>query len=715
MTTPGTVSAPTAASLFMTHHSPVGAWASLTFGAAGRGICIDHEKLLPEPNADFLVAVHREGTTTALPFVEGVGAFPGWRVLGEGDVARTLSACVDTFVAESAGISLKVFTPHPALPNPKRSGNLQYSTVPGVLLEVSIDNSNSDSPATAFVGVNLRKGMGGLRPLDWSSKTLCGVGSGSNWVLAAAPVKDEVFTVQAANIAEHVAAGTGMVEPGATAGGIAIKVAARSKKTVQLVFAFYHSGTATQGIEGRYLYTVYFPRVEAVANFILANSAKILESCTNFDSRAAAACGDSTKLAVFSQAVRTYEANTQLIDAVAPPSAQGQQGGGNVPYFTVIEGAAGYRNSLSVAVDHLPWELYRNPWVVRNIFDLATTNYAYHDRVRFPSDGESAGELREGGMTFVHDFGYHTTYTPASTSALERANVKGAGGAGAFMSAEELLNGVYLLTSYALLADDTPWAKTRLPFARELMVNLENRDHWDPERRTGILKGESEKTGSGAEATALAFLGEELGGVPGNLYIAVKTFCANMLLTTYYQNNNDLHSADYSYAFAQKTAASLVAAFDATAGILPANLLRVDTSAGAVRLIAALEPLAVPTYLGLTSTLPEYFAELFNVLKTHAMSCLKGGCVDAAAGGLRLASSSSVVSVGKVINVLYVLERLFGIDVATEYPTLWREVGELARLGADAVDVSRRAVVGAVNSPRVIASALFVKPVVAAS
>src|SRR4029079_10844784 len=96
-----------------------------------------------------------------------------------------------------------------------------------------------------------------------------------------------------------------------------------------------------------------------------------------------------------------------------------------------------------------------------------------HDKVRFPSDAESPEELRDGGMTFVHDFGYHTTYTPASVSAGETA---GKSGPGSFMSTEELLNGVYLLTSYALLADDTPWAKTRLPFARELMVSMENRE-----------------------------------------------------------------------------------------------------------------------------------------------------------------------------------------------------------------------------------------------
>src|SRR5690349_2094948 len=50
---------------FMTHHAPVGAWASLTFGLPGRGLCIDHETLKPEPNADLLVAIHRDGVTTA--------------------------------------------------------------------------------------------------------------------------------------------------------------------------------------------------------------------------------------------------------------------------------------------------------------------------------------------------------------------------------------------------------------------------------------------------------------------------------------------------------------------------------------------------------------------------------------------------------------------------------------------------------------------------
>jgi len=683
--------------LFTTHHSPVGAWASLTFGAAGRGIGIDDQRLGSKVDADLVVAVHRDGATTALPFLENAADYPQWRVLTAGAIARKLTPCVDEFftveTAGEVGIALRVFTPHAALPNPKRSGNLQYSTVPGLLMELEIDNSNSDSPATAFVGLNYR-GEGNLRPVDWSSKTLCGVGHTGRWILAATPVKDEVFTVQAAALEEAIAAGVPAIDPTSSRGGIVVKVAPRTKRSVNLAFAFYHAGAAAQsgagigggtGAAGRYLYTVYFPRVEVVANFLLQNHQKIRESCASLDGRTAAACPDPEKLAIFARGVRAYEANMQLVDA------------DGVPYFTVISsgsigGERGYRNALDQAVDHLPWELYRNPWAIRNVFDLGTTSYAYHDKVRFPSDGENAKELREGGMTFAHDFGFHSCYSPAGVSAYEAANKSGAG---SFMSTEVLLNGVYLLTSYALLADDTPWAKTRLPFARELLTSMENRDHWDPERRNGLLKAESGKVGTGAETTAYVGTSGVLEKARGSLYLVIKTFCANLMLTTYFQNNNDLHSADYSYAFAQKTAQSLVAAFNEDGGFWPANVL--EPASSSERVIAALEPLAVPTYLGLTSTLNEYFPELFGALKSHAEACLKNapeGCIDPATGGLRLSSGNDKTIAAKVVSVLYVLERLFGIDVQVQYPGLWRSVVEKA----DATD------------GRLISAALFVKP-----
>jgi hypothetical protein len=168
-----------------------------------------------------------------------------------------------------------------------------------------------------------------------------------------------------------------------------------------------------------------------------------------------------------------------------------------------------------------------------------------------------------------------------------------------------------------------------------------------------------------------------------------------LLLTTYYQNNNDLHSADYSYAFAQKTAAAITAAFNGE--YLPANLL---TGEGAgVKMLAALEPLALPTYLGLTSTLAEYFPELFKALQGHAAACLKavaeGGCVDGTT--LRLASNSAVTCPAKMVSILFVLERLFQMEAPAG---VW---DALATQAAGA------------NDPQLITAALYARPVVAAA
>jgi xylan 1,4-beta-xylosidase len=673
----------------LTPHAPVGAWTALSFGTIGRGAAIQIESLRDTSNADLLVAVRRGGAggVHALGFVEDAAAYPGWHFLPAADVKRTITPCLDEF--SGGGITLRAFTPQAALPNPKRSGNLQYAAAPGVLLEVSIDNSASDEEAHALVALRLAHGLDDtahrLRPLDWSSKTLVGIAGGSQWLLAAAPVKDEIATLQS----DHLPDFTPRIEPAARTGGIIIKVPARATRTVTLVFAVYRQGLVTQGIDARYYYTNYFPRLEAVANFLLANAARVREACTNFESRAAAACGDPHRLAVFSHAVRAFNARTQVIDSVTPA--------GPVAYFASIA-PDGPRNPLDRIADHLPWELFRNPWVIRNIFDLATTAYAYHDQVRFPGDA-TPDELRTGGMTFARDFGFASAYAPGAavapspgrpgTSAFDGAG-HGPGWAGGQFASEILLNAIYMLTGYALMADDTPWAKTRLPFARELLASLENRDHWDPAQRTGILKAES-ASAAGPEQTAFSLIPNcppALAQARGSLYLAVKTFCANLLLTTYYQNNNDLHSADYSYAFAQKTAAALAASFK---DILPANLLTPETGPNAPRLLVALEPLALPTYLGLTTTLAEYFPELFAALKAHAEACLKPapeGCLDGAT--LRLLSTSPTTCPAKIISILFVLERLFQIAPP---PGIWEDLAATAD-----------------DNPQLITSALYVRP-----
>ena len=677
--------------MFDTFHAPVGAWSSFTFGSPARGFTLQQETpAAPGGTGDLLVGVFGgEGHLKCLPFVGGT--LSGVEPIAADALTRTLTPCADEYVAMIGAVKLtfKVYTPHAAVPNPKRARTLQFATVPGLLLEVQIDNSNSDEPATGFVGMNYR-GAGTLRRLEWAARNLCGVAEAGHWALAAQPVPKDVCTAHAADIAglsTGVAAGVD-----AKIGGIAIHANGRATRNVFIALAFHADGIATQGLDGRRTYGTYFPRVETVANFVLANSGRLRESCLTFDTRAKAMCPDETRRAIFSQAIRAYDAGTQIVDAVGAPQ------------YTVLDGAAAWRNAIDAAVDHLPWELYRNPWVVRNIFDLFTASYSYADQTIFPDEADV--QMREGGMSLCRDMGVATTYAPPTSSASERSNITGVG---SYMTSESLLNAVYMLTCYALSADDNPWAKTRLPFARELLISMENRDHHDVAQRNGILKAESILCGpKGAEVTTFAPVDSLLGASRGSVYLAVKTFCANLLLTTYFQHNNDLHSADYSYAMAQRTATTLAAAFDEARSLFPVNLYQSSDAAA----LAILEPLAIPTYLGLTSTLAEYFPSLVEKLKRHAVSCLKNGVgIDAVSGGLRLVSSSPAVRVSKVTSTIYVLEQLLGIDVTAEAPKAIEALWIWHQKGFDIVDASTGAGLGEYGSPRLASAMLLLKNV----
>ncbi len=704
--------------LFMTHHAPVGAWSSFTFGLPGRGVSIDHEDTALNEAADLLLGVsHGPGKTVAFPFVQGVagGTSPGaaagharsgdyktrWTYLAAGQMRRTLTACVDEYAfapapdSGAAGLLLRVYTPHPSIPNPKRSGYPQFAVVPGILMELAVDNSASDEPATAFIGLAWR-GKGRLRPMDWSSNgALCGIGFASQWSLAALPVKDAVSTLRDEAIADHVENGQPFIHNVGNEGGILIRVPPRSSKTVPVAFGFYHGGPATQGIEGTYYYTRFFTDIESVMNFLLRNVSRVKESCDVFDKRAAQLCPDESRRAILAQALRAYNANTQLIES------------NGIPYYNVIEGHYGWRNTLDLAADHLPWELYRNPWVVRNIFDLYSAHYSYRDELSFPGDAEP-GVLHPGGLSYCHDLGSYTAYAPAGTSAYE---IPDRTGCYSYMTSEQLLNGIYLLTSYALVSDDEPWSRTRLATARELLSSLEVRDHHDPAQRTGILKAESSICGpTGAEITTYDALDPALKSARGNLYIAFKTWCAALLLTAYFQQHNDPESAQRAYNMAHATAKSLRAAFDAGKKLFPANLFAASDS----RVIAALEPLAIPAYCNLRHYFAE-FPDLMNALKEHARACLQSGqCLDAETGGLRLSSTSENTWPSKTILIAYVLEEILEIPLA-EFPSVmpellqWLQVSSAERTVCDQIDARTRSVVGATYYPRAVAAALWLK------
>lgn len=698
---------------FMTHHSPVGAWSSFTFGLPGKGVSIDHESPSVEETADFLVALSRgPGKVKAFPFQSGVTVLDNeslqtaskgkagvaalnaslkerWQFIPLSNIQRRLTPCIDEY--SDGEMTLRILTPHHKLPDPMTGDSLEYACCPGFIIELVIDNTRSDEAAFGLLGLTYRS-RGRIRPLDWSTDgQLSGIAFSNQWAMAARTEEDQVFTIRNNGIADAVEHGTKVVHNGGQEGGILLRVPAGERKTLTAAFGFFHDGPATQGITGTYYFKRYFKNVEGVCKYLLDHAGQIYCDCKVFDEEMMA-CPDLRKLQLFAQAVRAYYASTQLIEM------NGQ------PLYNIGEGQYLWRNTMDLAADHIPFELWRNPWVIRNIMDLYIDRYSYRDEIRFQ---EFPGERFPGGLSFTHDMGSFTSYTPPGTSGYELMNSRSYG----YMTAEELLNGIYCFTGYALGTDDDTWAQYRIDTAVELLESVEQRDHADPSKRTGILKGESYCCGEkGHEITTYDCLDSSLLSSVGNFYIAVKTLCAAHLLEAFFRKVHRNAEADRAAAFAAKTEKTLCESFDPNQQCFPANLYQTTAST----VIAVIEPLAIPAFLGCIDWLTSQNS-LYKLFEQHVRTCLKpGNNLDTLTGGLRLSSASVNTWPSKTILCMDVMEKIFGIPLDDEAPSImrelmhWMQVSAAEKTVCDQIDSETRGVIGAFYYPRVVTSALWV-------
>ncbi len=697
---------------FMTHHGPVGAWASLTFGLPGRGVSIDREAVKVEEVGDLLVAVGRgRGTVRMLPFSRAWDAEAAWaaeadelppehrpnrirdrwRFVPPEEITRRLSACVDTY--EAPDFTFRVYTPHPAIPDPATGEELTEALVPAILLELEVDNTASDREATAFLGLAYwaRK----MRVLDWTTgERLCGVGLSNDWALGAVAEPGRVFTVRENFIAEAVEAGQPVAHCAGGEGGVLRRIAPRARETLRAAFAFYKPGPVSPGVEAVYAYTRDGPCPEGAAYAVLREADALIARCEAFDADVRARCPDPVKRQIFAQAVRGYDANAQLL-----ADEDGRY------YYSVNEGQFAWRNTLDLAVDHLPWELARMPWVVRVIMDLYRERYAYHDRVRF---ADRPGETFPGGLAFCHDMGSYTAWSPPGRGGYE---VTGH----AFythMTTEQVLNGVYGFGGYALAGGSLGWARSATETFRDLLLSLERRDAPDAGDRDGLLAAESTRCGTSHEITTYDALDASLKAARGNLYVAVKTWAACLVLEAVFDRLGLSGEAARAAAFAARTARALADRFDTGRDAFPANVLEPDAG----YLVAALEPLAVPAWLGLDRRMAD-FALLMDLLRRHARTCLvPGRCIDAAGGGLRLSSGSANTWPSKAILCLWVLEEVFGVDLAAAYPTLlpalarWLQGAAAEVTLSDQVNADTETVRGGSYYPRMVTAALWTMP-----
>jgi len=418
-------------------------------------------------------------------------------------------------------------------------------------------------------------------------------------------------------------------------GGIGLivgTVAPGEMRTFRFAVAFFREGTATTGIKTRYLYRRWFDRIEDVLHHALGAARRTVLEAEEFDARLTSTLSPERAF-MAAHAIRSYFGSTQLLER-----EDGR------PIWVVHEGEYRMMNTFDLTVDQAFFELAMNPWTVRNELDHFVERYAYEDSVRFPG----SSDLHPGGIAFTHDMGVANAFSPPGRSGYEQA---GLCGCFSYMSGEELTNWVVTAGLYFHHTKDEAWARRHRDTLLACLRSLENRDHPEDSQRNGVMGLDGARCEGGAEITTYDSLDASLGQARNNLYLAVKTWAAYLLLESVLRNLDEGPSAQQARRQAERTATTILNARDER-GLLPAVIGEgVDA-----RIIPAIESLIYPFVAGL----PDDFPELRAALEAHFKAVLRVGICRFPDGGWRLSSTSRNSWLSKIYLCQYVAEAILG-------------------------------------------------------
>lgn len=635
---------------FHSHHSPFGAFASFTLGFPGRPGGFGHALRGPaRQNVYIGFKPSPRAKWRLLPFFTppqwDASAFtgeaatpqlsPSFYTLASSEYTRHLGWASDTWTADSKRFAFSLLSPFGPVEDPaKAKPKIARSQLsPHLNAWIEFDNSTGKSPAQLIFGVGEPDRL--FRPIQDVEPRLQGFAVNNEFGYATEP-SDLVESRQGFDILApkfkdyrglHVIGGES---------ALVFTVPAGEKLRFPLALAFYNEGIISSGIPARYAYTRLFKDLEHVLRYGLAHRERYEQQAAERDSELAASQLDPDQQFLLAQATHSYYGCTQLLWS--------EKG----PLWIVNEGEYRMMNTFDLTVDHLFFELKYLPWAARDALDLFAKRYAYTDRLKLPD-----GKLVPGGISFTHDMGVLHNFTPKERSSYE---CDGLTGCFSHMTMEQLLNWVIAAVTYAEKSGDARWLLRQSKTLLACAESLRRRDHPDPLLRDGILKLDSARCGPrGAEITTYDSLDVSLGQARNNLYLAVKTLGAWILLEQAFRSLGLFEDQDKAAATADLLAKSIAAKFDPGTGTFPA----VFEQGNASRIIPAIEGFAYPLFLNIEG-LPTRFAELLGLLGQHLAAILQPGvCLDPTTGGWKMSSTSTNTWFSKIALCQYVARSLF--------------------------------------------------------
>jgi len=248
--------------------------------------------------------------------------------------------------------------------------------------------------------------------------------------------------------------------------------------------------------------------------------------------------------------------------------------------------------------------------------------------------------------------GVNNHFTAPERSSYECDNLTGCF---SHMTMEQLLNWVLTAITYAWQTKDWDWMRKNQDTLIRCVESLENRDHPDPAKRDGLLKCDSSRCGTGSEITTYDSLDVSLGQARNNLYLAVKSLGAWILLARAFDQLKEPGNADRSRAAAKKVVSAVVQRFEEETGFFPAVFEKGNRS----RILPAVEGLVYPLYLGFNDAFGS-FQPLMDRLRRHLTNALVPGvCLDQKTGGWKISSTSNNTGFSKIALAQHVVRKLF--------------------------------------------------------
>lgn len=637
---------------YHSQHSPLGAFASFTVGLVGAGGGFG--TALRGPANQSLTIGYRRSTDAAwslLPFYVPPTAVAEAAFVGE-DVAlnerppaprqalapehiqRTLGWASDTW--RSDGFTFALLSPFQRVADPDTLSpeDARAAFAPVILATLGFDNRDGTTPVELVFGVadpDLP-----FRPIADAAPNLVGFAAGQGYGFATRP-DSAIRAAQAFDVLHPKAQDDRGLHLLAQECALILRVEAGEQRTFPLALGFYYDGNVTTGVRTRYYYADLFADLEAVLAHGLVHADRLRALAAARDAELDASTLSADQRWILAQATHSYFGSTELLR-----TAEGRA------LWVVNEGEYRMMNTFDLTVDHLFFELTWLPWAMRNVLDQFTTRYRYEDAY---------------GISFTHDMGIANQFTRPGHSSYECVRLHGCF---SHMTMEQLVNWVCCAATYAEAAGDQQWLAANHAHLAACADSLHRRDATAPAARDGVLKLDSTRIDGGSEITTYDSLDVSLGQARNNLYLAVKTLAAWLLLERVFTRLGDSSAARDAADTAALLGATLERKFDARLGYFPAVFEAGNTSC----ILPAVEGLVFPLFLGFADDVRRRFPTLWEQLGRHQAHALQPGvCLEPANGGWKISSTSPNTWMSKIALAQHVTRVLFPAALGADRDT----------------------------------------------